>query len=110
MLHEDTVFRRPASRYVGKWLEGTDYFIQSIKENSYQAEFLIWEAGEGYPGGVASRFSEPFLSINQRKWTANYGGDFGPPPKTERFRELIKSLFKKETYRFVILDDRWRER
>jgi hypothetical protein len=100
MLHEDLVYRRPASKYIGKWLSNGElrFFISVVKESSYQGVFLTWQNGEK---STLLGFQKPYLFRPQQKWTANYGGQIIPQPPVQNLRTLIKSLFNEHTYRFI---------
>ena len=111
MLYEDFVYRKPASRYFGKWRRSgvIEYevgrvnivclFIRAIKENTNSAHFLVWNAGE--PDSVTPGVRKPYLVDEFHQWTANYGGELIPQPDIKILRNLIKSLFIEHTYRFV---------
>jgi hypothetical protein len=106
LLYEDFVYRKPASRYFGKWRLSSsgrwghyDLFIKAIKENTNSVHFLVWSPGE--PESTNPSFKKPYLSDEFHQWTANYGGELIPQPSIKVLRNLIKSLFVEHTYRFI---------
>jgi len=109
MLHEDMIYRKPASKYLGKWRLSSfespysssehSLFIQARRENTNSVHFLVWRPGD--PDSVNPSFKRPHLTDEFHQWTANYGGELIPQPDIKILRNLIKSLFIEHTYRFV---------